>query len=369
MDIGYSIERVVMQPTSLCNLNCEYCYLPERSKNLRMPLIVAERAASSVAELKKSIEIIWHAGEPLSCGLPHFSNLVSCFEELRVKRLVRHAIQTNGTLINESWADFFLQSEFRVGISLDGPSWANSRRTDWNGKEIFADIMNGINHLKERGVPFDLICVVSYANLDKADELYDFICGVGCEVAGFNIEEQLGDYSPKAQGNEEKVLGFWKKLYRAWDKNPVIKVREFTRAISSLNTLCDDDNESGIRIYDAFPSIAHNGDVVMLAPEFIGANSAPKYPSFVIDNILRKNLAEIIEKGKESPYVKDFITGISKCKIDCEYFETCYGGQAGNKFFETGNLSVTETAFCRNSEKRLIEAVLYELNSQGKEER
>jgi hypothetical protein len=36
----------------------------------------------------------------------------------------------------------------------------------------------------------------------------------------------------------------------------------------------------------------------------------------------------------------------------------CYGGQAGNKFFEHGTTDAMETVFCRNSEIRLANAIL-----------
>ncbi len=39
---------VVMQPTTLCNLDCAYCYLPLRASDNRMPVAVAEAVAASV---------------------------------------------------------------------------------------------------------------------------------------------------------------------------------------------------------------------------------------------------------------------------------------------------------------------------------
>ena len=33
---------VIMQPTTLCNLDCHYCYLPHRALDRRMPVAVAE---------------------------------------------------------------------------------------------------------------------------------------------------------------------------------------------------------------------------------------------------------------------------------------------------------------------------------------
>ena len=34
---------------------------------------------------------------------------------------VLNTLQTNGTLLNDSWGEFLKQNEFLVGISIDGP--------------------------------------------------------------------------------------------------------------------------------------------------------------------------------------------------------------------------------------------------------
>lgn len=189
MGIRFSVERLVMQPTQLCNLNCSYCYLPDRDKNRRMSHKVAERVAQGIAELGNAVEIIWHGGEPLSCGLEHFSKLVFPFEHLWAQELVRHAIQTNATLINERWCEFFKTHQFRVGVSIDGPAWANTKRVSWNGAPSFDKIVRGTHFLREAEIPFSVICVVSGDNLGKARELYDFFVGLGCASLGVNIEE------------------------------------------------------------------------------------------------------------------------------------------------------------------------------------
>lgn len=170
MDIRFSVERMVMQPTSLCNLNCSYCYFSDRDNNRKMSAVVAERVAQGIAELDNVVEIVWHGGEPLSCVIDHFTKLVAPLEQLRARELVRHAIQTNATLINERWCEFFKSHQFRIGVSIDGPALANSKRVGWNGAPAFDKIMRGIHFLREAEIPFSVICVVSGNTLDKTKE-------------------------------------------------------------------------------------------------------------------------------------------------------------------------------------------------------
>ncbi|WP_285728802.1 hypothetical protein [Nocardiopsis sp. ATB16-24] len=46
-----------------------------------------------------------------------------------------------------------------------------------------------------------------------------------------------------------------------------------------------------------------------------------------------------------------------RCRQECEFFAFCQGGQASNKYFEHGDFTVTETAYCRNSKIELARAL------------
>ncbi len=62
---------VIMQPTTLCNLDCAYCYLPFRAHDRRMPVEVASAVAAAVnewARLVPRFSVVWHGGEPLAAG-------------------------------------------------------------------------------------------------------------------------------------------------------------------------------------------------------------------------------------------------------------------------------------------------------------
>jgi len=344
----------------MCNLKCSYCYLPGRSDGHRMALDTTNQVAEELHKTGNYVEIIWHGGEPLSCGFNHFSQLALSFEDLRESGFIHHGIQSNATLIDERWCEFFHDHEFRVGISLDGPPWANTRRVGRDGKPAYRRIMVGIQELKKANIPFSIICVVSHNDLGKANDLYNFFTDIGCASLGINIEERLGANTNKSPDDNYKIVRFWRELFSAWRANPIIKMRDFDRVLSSLSLLSDDTPPVVPELYDIFPSIAWNGDVVLLAPEFLNTVSN-KYGSFIVGNVHRDSFIDIIRKGNSVQYIQDYVHGIERCNNECEYFPICYGGQAGNKFSEHGTIDATETAFCRNSEMRLADAILEEL--------
>ncbi len=45
-------KHIILQPITVCNLNCRYCYLPDRDKVERMTRRITEAIAKSIEILK-----------------------------------------------------------------------------------------------------------------------------------------------------------------------------------------------------------------------------------------------------------------------------------------------------------------------------
>jgi len=345
--------HVALQPTTLCNLNCGYCYLPQRNANNVMSLAVAERVAAGVAEMKKNVRLVWHAGEPLACGIKHFRRLLECFGGEDCAPLVTHSLQTNATLINDQWCELFNDHGIEVGVSIDGPGELCQSRVDWNGTPALKNILRGIDCLRKNGIYFAIIAVVGERSLAHAREIYDFACEVGCSFLGVNIEETEGPFKAKAL-DPDNVVSFWRDLYFAWRRNPLAQVREFARSIElMMNVVTDAESAMDIRTGEIFPSVSVNGDVVLLSPELVD-----NAPHFRVGNILQVSLPEIIERAHSTPYVVDYVAGLKGCHETCGYFSVCGGGAASNRYFEKGRLNVTETECCKNRVQLLTDALL-----------
>ena len=123
------IGLVVVQSTSLCNLACSYCYLPDRQKKRvfalgLLPLLVQRILESPYAGPEFSL--VWHAGEPLTLATAWYDEatliLQRSLAELGAEELefTQH-VQTNATLINDAWCDCFHRNPIVVGINVDGP--------------------------------------------------------------------------------------------------------------------------------------------------------------------------------------------------------------------------------------------------------
>ena len=271
-------------------------------------------------------------------------------------------IQTNATLIDEHWCKFFSKNAFGVGVSIDGPKWANKNRVNWNGAESYNNILAGVRLLRETGVEFSAICVVTDSTIRRPEELYRFFCDLGCFSLGINFEEKIGVNRCVVDSNE-LVVDFWQRLFRVWRQNPQIEIQAFRRTLSRLDDLsCGEPTviQRTAGEIDLFPSISYSGDVVLLSPEFLDTKSSD-HADFIVGNVLHEPLLDILNKWPSIHYVTDFLEGAKKCREACQYFSVCGGGQASNKFFEHGSVNVMETKFCKNAYQHLTEAVIGEL--------
>src|SRR4051812_3699996 len=109
-DLG-KIKLVIIQPTPFCNINCSYCYLPDRRQKRVISLETVKRLLKQIFNSRfcdDAVDIVWHAGEPLTMPTEFYSAALNICKEVKPKRVqVTHHIQTNGTLIDGLWCELF----------------------------------------------------------------------------------------------------------------------------------------------------------------------------------------------------------------------------------------------------------------------
>lgn len=348
----------MLQPTPFCNIACRYCYLSSRHVSVRMSPDICRHVAASLVPVEQRVDLVWHCGEPLACGIDHLEQLFEPFEALRAGHAIQHSIQTNATLIDASWCEFFRKFDVSVSVSVDGPPEMNGERIDRRGVNTIDKCLEGVGLLKDNAIPFNTISVVTEQSIRRAPEIYEFLVELGPTSAAFNVLELDGASSVR-QLDDLDVRDFWIGLYRAWRKNPVFLIREFRQALGFLKFATSDvyrENDGR----DWLASVAVNGDIRVLSPEFIDTPSLV-YNDFVVGNVLDGSLEQILSRARYAEYVSDFLVGVTKCAQTCDYFSFCRGGSASNKLSENGQLDSTETRYCRQSKMLLMDTVLDEL--------
>lgn len=311
---------------------------------------VASRVARSISEQDSphSVAVVWHGGEPLTTPMPHFQNLLTPFDGLRQAGAIRHHVQTNATLISPQWCDLIQAHNIQVGVSVDGPASANLRRVDLAGNSTHDRFSRGVALLRERGIDFHVICVVTPETVADAQALVEYFATLGCTSVGFNIEEQEGVPTGRSLVTFDEATGFWRTLLSS-PSEAGLKVRELDQLAVYLAGQRQPD------LLEPIPTVAYNGDVVLLSPELAGVK-APDYGDFRAGNVLATSLPTMIRNSSGLRYVAEYAEGLRTCEAQCAFWDYCRGAQAGNRYFEHGSFAATETNFCRTTRQALITA-------------
>ena len=114
----------------------------------------------------KNVRIIWHGGEPLLMGIDFYKEVIE-IEKQFPNTMFSNGIQTNATLINDEWIDFFKTNKINVGISYDG---------QYNDvlRDKTKQVQDAIKLMQDRNFRFGAICVISGKTQDKLIEIYNF---------------------------------------------------------------------------------------------------------------------------------------------------------------------------------------------------
>ena len=135
--------NLLIKPASgRCNMRCRYCFYADETAHREvddyglMPEDVLEAMIrKSLAHAEGACTFGFQGGEPTLRGLDFFRRAVELQQKYNVNNVrIDNALQTNGTLINEEWAQFFADNRFLIGLSLDGMAGLhNKNRPDARG--------------------------------------------------------------------------------------------------------------------------------------------------------------------------------------------------------------------------------------------
>lgn len=357
---------LVMQSTPFCNIDCSYCYLPDRRSKRQMSDATLERVFERVFTspfIGNHLTILWHAGEPLVPGTGYYERAFSILDRFRPEGLdIQHSFQTNATLLDQNWVDFFRAHNVSVGVSIDGPASFNDRnRVTRTGAGTFDKVMRGINMLRRNGYPFHVITVLTQHSIRAPRELFDFYIANDITKIGFNIEEIEGNHtsSSLSGGDADRAV---REFYRAFldlieAHEAKLEIREFLGALGAIA------NPFGARYGNPMAeplrtlSVAADGAISTFSPELLGYGSE-RHGSFSFGNVHENEIADILANPKFVAINSEIERGLAQCRQSCDYYEFCLGGSPVNKLFENDSFESTETLFCRLSKMAVIDVVL-----------
>jgi uncharacterized protein len=239
---------LLIKPVSAdCNLRCGYCFYldhlsfyGDRAAHRMSDATLERLIAGYLATQQPVYSFIWQGGEPTLLGLD-FWQRVTDLQQRHGRRgiVIANSLQTNATLITDDLARHLADYRFLVGVSLDGPADVHdAHRRSANAAGSHARVMRGIERLRKAGVEFNVLSVVSAANVNRASEVYRYLCGqdllyqqyIPC--VEFGPDGQLKPYSITG----EQWGRFLCALFEEWDARDTyrVSIRSFDTIIRQL---------------------------------------------------------------------------------------------------------------------------------------
>lgn len=359
-------DLLVVQPTTFCNIACSYCYLPERSIKKRMDLRTVELIGLRVLQTRYVADdatVVWHAGEPLVVPPEWYEKAFGILAAHRPPHVrLGHSVQTNGTLIDDVWVRLFKTHDVRVGVSLDGPrSLHDARRVTRSGRGTFDRTIAGVRRLREAGLPFHVITVLTAESLERPDELFEFYVAEGIARVCFNVEEIEGvnvGSSLATSGSEGAFRAFLTRFIERVAASPQpIWVREVASSVATIltpaGTVVPNHQVEPLAIL----TVDVDGNLSTFSPELIGT-PAPEFTDFRFVNLRDGGPEALLAAPGFARAHAEIQAGVATCRTSCPWFRWCGGGAPANKFFETGSLATTETLYCRLTKQVVLDVVL-----------
>lgn len=245
---------------------------------------------------------------------------------------ITNSFQTNGTRLDDDWAQFFRDNEFLVGISIDGPEDLHDEfRPDKKGYGSFHEVMDGLELLKKHGVLFNTLTCVQSSNSSYPVKIYRFLKDIGSTHLQFIpiVEPQPDGGVSYRSVNPKKYGTFLCGVFNEWLKRKDvgrIYVQDFDVTLSILagypSPICIHAETCGHAM-----AIEHNGDLYS-CDHFV-------FPEYKLGNIMEKQAKAMHESAGQQKFGLDKRDKLPAYCRQCDFLKVCNGGCPKDRIIDT----------------------------------
>lgn len=324
------ITSLLIKPASaVCNLDCAYCFYLDRDADpykalpaRRMTDETLERLVDTYLFYSYPNSVFaFQGGEPTLAGLPFFEKLCRLQKDLgRNGQSVSNALQTNAMRIDKDWCGLFREYNWLLGVSLDGPQAEHDLyRFDKGGQATWRKVVNSVELLRKEKVEFNILCVLSQANVGRPRELYRFFRGLGVD----NIQYiPLAEFEPDGRPmpftvTPEQYGRFLCETFDVWwPERRKVRIRFFdnlAEAVAGQKPGTCTMHET----CDSYVVVEYNGDVYPC--DFFVEKD------WKLGNVNLDSWAEIARRAKRYSFASKKTLAHPECQV-CEYQSICHGG-------------------------------------------
>lgn len=312
-----------------CNLRCDYCYHQNLARGplTKMNKVVLEKFTKESLSLFEGVRYIWHGGEPMLVGLDFYRKAL-LFQKKHKKenQSVINGIQTNGTLMNENWGEFFAKNKFYVSTSLDGFKDLHDLHRD----NSYDQVIRGIDILSKYVDRVGIILVVNKDNVHYPDEIYKSFLTYDW-YRGFELHPcmPVASGNNKLVPNEDDLLNFMCRIFDLWwqQDNPKIIIRILRDIIrvflNAYPVTCASQRKGCLNII----SVNYDGNIYTCS-RFMQEKQG------YLGNILEDTLYNILQSRKTKKTYQLMVNLPKEC-LRCKWLNYCGGGCAYQRWLDS----------------------------------
>lgn len=346
-----NLTAIVKPVNGSYNLSCSYCY----TRGLKSCVLSCMQSDTLKATVdffcsnQDDIEFIWHGGEPLLAGLDFYHQVVK-FQRMwkQQGKHISNFVQTNATLVTSEWAKFFVENDFIVAVSLDGPKGLHNQVRHYsNSIGSFDDVMNGIRLLQETEIFNGVICCISQINIQHHKIIFDFLVANNLKKLKFSRVKNIGhcDSIDHLAISTSEYFDFMVKIFDLWLEldDTEVEIRDIQ---SVVNLILGGNRRECINMgnCDRFVTVYSNGSI-------FSCDSFPRSEKLSFGNV-----SEGYESFRLNPKLVEFQRILKKrsdrCR-DCKWYNICRGGCAKDYYEHLESIEPIDEV-CR-SRKRYLE--------------
>jgi serine-type anaerobic sulfatase-maturating enzyme len=358
-----SAFHLLAKPTgAVCNLDCSYCFFLSKEmlypgSRFRMADELLDTYLRQLIEAHAGVPevtIAWQGGEPTLMGLDFFRRSVELTERhLSPGQRAVITIQTNGTLLDEEWCEFFSENNVLVGISIDGPREIHDAyRVNKGGKGSFDDVMRGLGRLRAAGVDWNALTTVHAMNGDRGREIYLFLRDE-CDAKFIQFIPIIERATKETQDGAPRTSWRDRPLYvqaGSYVTNRTVTAKQYGRFLIDVfeEWVRRDVGEVYVQMFDVAlanwvgepPSLCVHSETCgsALALEHTGDLYSCDHfvePRYKLGNIKEHHMLTLVSSQQQVQFGLDKRDTLPQYCLDCDVRFACHGGCPKDRFIET----------------------------------
>ena len=320
----------VIKFSKYCNLRCSYCYewdslaLKDRIDTGQL-LRLFSKIRDISAQFDAQPRICWHGGEPLLLP-PSYAEAVfraqqAAFADNHSKPT--NTIQTNLTALGSQWLNLLPRFD-HVSISFDV---AGSCRVAANGRDTQRIVLQNMAVLRNAGIDFGAINVLSQKNLDSIDRTFRFFNETQVSFRVLPIYRSANAIQLRDHGiSQQQILDALLRIMDLWFQDSSgIRISPITEyvlaAISFLQFGPRATNRYNKATREFVYIVDTSGDVFSVADTYD--------PRYCHGNIFRDSVSDILGSPGRQLAIRESQSRLDDVCATCRLWGACHGFWVG----------------------------------------